>query len=222
MQQWPQTRLLLCLIAAAGFCLAQAVHPVTGRKIAPVMGVGGASWLERPEREAEEHPQEAVKLLKIQAGAVVADIGAGSGYYTALLAREVGSSGKVYATDLQPGMLKLLSQRFESEGVKNVELIQGTERETKLPATCCDMILLVDVYHEFSEPQAMLRDIKRALRPDGRLILLEFKKEDPSIPIRAEHKMSVKDVRAELEADGFRFDRVIPDLPWQHILIFRK
>ena len=134
MQQWPQTRLLLCSIAAAALCCAQAVHPVTGRKIAPVMGVGGASWLERPEREAEEHPQEAVQLLKITPGATIADIGAGSGYYTALLARETGPTGKVYATDLQPGMLKLLGQRLEAEGLKNVQLVPGTESETKLPA----------------------------------------------------------------------------------------
>lgn len=200
----------------------QERHPVTGRVYAGVMGVGGVPWLDRNEREREENPQLAVKLLEIPAGAAVADVGAGSGYYTELLSNRVGPSGKVYASDLQPGMLRLIRERIEKKGLTNVEVIQASEDNPRLPKDTLDLILLVDVYHEFSKPQEMLRALRAALKPGGRLVLLEFRKEDASVPIREEHKMSVAGVRAEVEPEGFRFERVLPDLPWQHILIFRK
>lgn len=200
----------------------QERHPVTGRVYAGVMGVGGAPWLDRNEREREENPQLAVKLLEIPTGAAVADVGAGSGYYTELLSNRVGPSGKVHASDLQPGMLRLIRERIEKKGLTNVEVVQASEDNPGLPKDRLDLILLVDVYHEFSKPQEMLRAMRAALKPGGRLVLLEFRKEDASVPIREEHKMSVAGVRAEVEPEGFRFERVLPDLPWQHILIFRK
>lgn len=201
---------------------AQLTHPVSGRQIAPVMGVGGAGWLERAERETEERPKLAIQLLDIEPGMVVADVGAGSGYYTVMLAAKVGSSGKVFASDIQRGMLDLLNRRLAREKIRNVETLLATGTDPKLPLASCDLILLVDVYHELSEPQAMLRKLRAALKPDGRLVLLEFRQEDPNVPIRPEHKMSVAVVRAELEPEGFRFEKVLPDLPWQHILVFRK
>ncbi|HEY3440832.1 MAG TPA: methyltransferase [Paludibaculum sp.] len=202
--------------------LAADTHPITGRRYAGVMGVGGAPWLERAERENEERPRVAVRLLNLKPGMIVADVGAGSGYYTELLAESVGPAGRVYATDIQPGMIALLRQRIARAKLTNVEPVLSTETETRLPAVALDLILLVDVYHEFSNPQEMLRQLRAALKPGGRLVLLEFRKEDPAVPIRPEHKMSIAEVRAELEPEGFTFDRVLPDLPWQHILIFHK
>jgi predicted methyltransferase len=220
-----QSHLLRLLVAAAALCVAlpaQQRHPVSGRAYAGVMGVAGADWLERAARESEEQPRKAVRLLELKPGMVVADIGAGSGYYTALLSAAVGPTGKVYANDVQAGMLELLRRRQEREGWRNVEVVAGAVDDPRLPANSLDLALLVDVYHEFSEPQAMLRRIREALKPGGRLVLLEFRKEDPAVPIRAEHKMSVAEVRAELEPEGFRFERGLPGLPWQHMLVFRK
>jgi predicted methyltransferase len=205
------------------FAAAQPLrHPVSGRLIAPVMGAAGAAWLDRSEREIEERPSLAVKLLRIDPGQTVADIGAGSGYYTELLSKAVGPTGKVYATELQPEMLRLLEQRIRRKRLANVETILSTETDPRLPASSIDLALLVDVYHEFAQPQAMLQGIRRALKPGGRLVLIEFRKEDPTVPIREEHKMSVAEARLEVEHEGFAFDRVLNDLPWQHILIFRK
>src|SRR6266852_5044206 len=164
---------LLLLWLAESIC-AQQVHPVTGRHIAPVMGIGGADWLVRPEREAEESPDAALDAIGIARGAVVADIGAGAGYFTWRLAERVGPTGKVYANDIQPAMLELL------------------------------------------------RKIRESLKPDGRMVLLEYRKEDPNVPIRPEHKMSVDEVRAEVQPEGFRFEKNLPTLPRQHILIFHK
>jgi ubiquinone/menaquinone biosynthesis C-methylase UbiE len=202
--------------------LAQATHPLTGRQIAPVMGAAGAGWLDRPEREAEEAPDQALDSLGIRAGMTVADVGAGTGYMALRMARRVGPTGKVYANDLQPEMLQKLRARSQREKLANVETVQGTEADPKLPSNTMDLVLLVDVYHEFSEPQAMLAKIRESLKPEGRLVLLEYRKEDPAIPIRIEHKMSVPEVRTEVEAEGFKLDRVIEKLPRQHIIVFRK
>ena len=201
--------------------LAQGTHPVSGRRIAAVMGHQGASWLERPEREAEEAPSKAIAALNIRPGQAVADIGAGSGYYSVLLSRAVGPIGRVYATDIQPEMLALLKKKIDREKLANVELVLGSETETRLPDAAIDLAIMVDVYHELAQPQAFLKSVRRALKKDGRLVLLEFRKEDARVPIREEHKMSIKEARQELEAEGFTFDRVIDVLPWQHILIFR-
>jgi predicted methyltransferase len=201
---------------------AQSEHPITGRRIAPTMGMGGADWLERSEREIEEMPETALEVIGIQPGMTVADVGAGVGYFTVRLARRVGPSGKVYANDVQPEMLTVLKDRAAKAKLTNIQTILGTEADPKLPKGAMDLVLLVDVYHEFSQPQKMLQHIRESLKPDGRLVLLEYRKEDPHIPIRSEHKMSVDEVKAELSAEGFRLEKVLKDLPRQHILIFRK
>ena len=196
------------------------VHPISGRRFASVMGWQGAEWLERSEREIEEEPDKALDALGTLAGATVADVGAGSGYFTVRLAARVGRNGRVYANDLQPEMLKMLGGRLARERVANVTLVQGTVDNPKLPAGSLDLVLMVDVYHEFSEPQKMLRAIRTALKPAGRLVLLEYRKEDPDVPIRFEHKMSVQEAKVELEAEGFRLAKVDGRLPRQHLLIF--
>jgi len=211
-------------ILALVFCVAafaQGVHPVTGRQYAGVMNAGGAGWLSRPEREFEEQPDKAVDLLGLSKGMTVADIGCGSGYMTWRLAVCVGPHGKVYANDIQPKMLDLLRQNMQHRKLINVEPVLGTADDPKLPSGALDLALLVDVYHEFSEPQTMLRQIRESLKPEGRLVLLEYRAEDPTVPIRPEHKMTVAQVKAEVEPEGYRQDRVLEDLPRQHILIFR-
>lgn len=195
-------------------------HPVSGRTIAGVMGHQGAAWLDRPERETEEAPSRAIRALRIEPGQVIADIGAGSGYYSLLLSKAVGPQGRIYATDIQPEMLAILERKLKAQSIDNVQLVLGTEQETRLPDASVDLAIMVDVYHELQHPQAFLQAVKRALKPGGQLVLIEFRKEDPNVPIREEHKMSVREARQELEAEGYRFDRVLNDLPWQHILVF--
>jgi ubiquinone/menaquinone biosynthesis C-methylase UbiE len=201
---------------------AQGVHPITGRHYAGVMGVGGADWLVRPEREGEEHPDEALDAIGIVAGSTVADIGAGAGYMTWRMAERVGPSGKVYANDIQAKMLDLLRHNMAERKLGNVTTVLGASDDPKLPRAAIDLVLLVDVYHEFSEPQRMLQHIRESLRTGGRLVLVEYRGEDPAVPIRPEHKMTVQQVKAELEPEGFRLDRVSEVLPRQHILIFKK
>jgi ubiquinone/menaquinone biosynthesis C-methylase UbiE len=215
--------LTLAILAAAGVAAlqAQARHPISGRAIAGVMSHEGAAWLERPERIREEQPERALDALAIPRGAIVADVGAGSGYYTVRLARRVGPSGKVYATDIQREMLALLERRVRRDDLRNVELVLGAEDDPRLPERTFDLVLLVDVYHELARPQAMLQRLRRALKPDGRLVLIEFRKEDRTVPIRYEHKMSEAEARQELEAEGYAFERNLDVLPWQHILVFR-
>jgi ubiquinone/menaquinone biosynthesis C-methylase UbiE len=201
---------------------ATGVHPISGRRYATVMDARGAEWLDRKERETEENPDEALSIIGIKKGSSVADIGAGSGYMTVRLSKRVGSNGVVYASDIQQPMLDILDKRLKSSRISNVQLVLGAPDDPKLPPASIDLALLVDVYHEFSQPQAMLRGIHEALKPGGRLVLLEYKKEDPSIPIRPEHKMSVSEAKMEVEPEGFRLGRVDDGLPWQHILIFNK
>ena len=215
-------RRIACLLLVAASVLAQNTHPITGRRYAGVMGTGGADWLVRPEREAEEEPDRALDLIGIAKGSTAADIGAGAGYMTWRLAERVGPSGKVYANDIQQGMLDLLRRNMRQRKLENVEPVLGAIDDPKLPEGVADLVLLVDVYHEFSEPQKMLRRIRASMRPDGRLVLLEYRAEDPKVPIRPEHKMTVAMVKAELEPEGFRLDKLLEDLPRQHILIFKK
>ncbi len=200
----------------------QGVHPITGRAYAGIMGPGGAGWLVRPERQAEERPDRALDSLGIARGSTVADIGAGAGYMTWRLAQRVGPAGRVYANDIQPGMLDLLRRNMEQRKLGNVETILGTVDDPRLPPGVLDLALLVDVYHEFSAPQQMLRHLRESLKPGGRMVLLEYRAEDPKVPIRPEHKMTVDQVKAEIEPEGFRLDRVVETLPRQHLLIFRK
>lgn len=219
----PSSRtLILAALLLSLPAFPQARHPVSGRMIAPVMGAAGADWLVRPERQLEENPELAIKLLSFKPGMMVADIGAGVGYYSLKIAKLVAPSGKVFATDVQPEMLRLLRKRLERSNVGNVVPVLSSATATGLAPNSIDLALLVDVYHEFANPQAMLRSIRQSLKPDGRLVLLEFRQEDPSVPIREEHKMSVATVRQELEPEGFVLEKLLPDLPWQHLLIFRK
>jgi len=213
-----------CLLAlgAASLLFGQGEHPVTGRQIAGVMGVQGADWLNRPEREKEENPEGALDALALKPGMIVADVGAGTGYMSLRMAKRVGPTGKVYSNDLQPEMLRRLRANAAKAGFTNIETVQGEEADPKLPAGQMDLVLLVDVYHEFSKPREMIDKIRESLKPTGRLVLLEYRKEDPKVPIREEHKMTVAEVKAELEPQGFVMSQVIETLPRQHILILTK
>ena len=215
-------RLLLLIALLAPILHAEDVHPITHRRIAGVMGPAGAPWLVRPERESEEQPDKALDALHIEKGSTVADIGAGVGYFTWRLESRVGATGTVYGEDIQPSMLTSLEKNMHDRKIANVRAVLGTIDDPKLPANSLDLVLLVDVYHEFSEPEKMLDHIRDALKPNGRLVLLEYRAEDPTVPIRPEHKMSVKTVRAEVEPEGLRFDQSIEVLPQQHIIVFRK
>ena len=212
----------LALGATLGVVAQTDVHPLSGRRFAPVMSAEGADWLDRSERRGEEDPDRALDLLAIPKGAAVADVGAGSGYMTVKLSTRVGPTGRVYATDIQPEMLRLLGRRLTIQQVTNVILVQGAVDDPRLPQSAVDLELLVDVYHEFSAPQAMLRHLRDALKSGGRLVLLEYRKEDPSIPIRPEHKMSVAEAKLEIEAEGYALSRIDESLPRQHVLVFTK
>jgi ubiquinone/menaquinone biosynthesis C-methylase UbiE len=224
----PTMRKLTMLLAlfAVMWSIATAqttgVHPISGRRFAEVMDASGASWLDRREREVEEAPDDALDIVGVKKGTAVADVGAGSGYMTVRLAKRVGPNGVVYATDIQPAMIDLLQKRLSSAKLTNVRPILGATDDPKLPADTIDLAIMVDVYHELSQPQAMLRHLRDALKAGGRLVLLEYRKEDPSIPIRPEHKMSVAEAKMELEAEGFKLNRVDDGLPRQHVLIFIK
>ena len=194
--------------------------PQAERTPSGVMGVAGADWLVRPERIEEERPDEMLAALEIAPGSVVVDIGAGVGYHTWRLANIVGPSGRVIAVDIQPAMLELLRGNIEERGLENVEIVLGTPTDPRLPDGEVDLVLMVDVYHEFSDYRAMLRAIRASLKPDGRVVLVEYRQEDPTVPILPLHKMSEQGVRSELEPMGFRFVENIDFLPWQHILIF--
>lgn len=214
--------LLGTVFATAQQIASPGVHPISGRRYALTMSYLGADWLDRSERVQEEEPDVALDALKLAPGSTVADVGAGSGYMTVRMAKRVGPAGKVYANDIQPQMLNLLRQRLDREKIANVELVLGTYDDPRLPANSVDLILMVDVYHEFSQPQAMLRRMRESLKTGGRLVLLEYRKEDPSIPIRPDHKMSVAEAKMEIEAEGFTLGSVDGRLPRQHILVFTK
>jgi precorrin-6B methylase 2 len=193
-----------------------------GREIALVMGHLAAGWLERPEREKEEAPAKLIDALKLRPGQVIADVGAGSGYFTFRLAERVGPKGKVLAVDIQPEMLALIRQRMQARNVANVEPIQGAETDPKLPAGAVDLVLMVDVYHEFSHPWEMTSAMIRALKPGGRLVFVEYRLEDPAVPIKLVHKMSQKQVLKEMVPHPLRHVATLDLLPWQHVIIFEK
>jgi len=186
------------------------------------MGLSGADWLDREEREREEQPEKAIAQFNLKPGMMVGDVGAGTGYYSVRMAKLIGPAGIVYANDIQPGMLDKLRERAAAANIANVVTVLGSETDPKLPPGKLDLVVLVDVYHELSRPQRMLEGIRDSLKPGGRLVLLEYRKEDPSVPIRPEHKMSVDEVKAEVTPEGFRFEKVVDKLPWQHIIFFRK
>lgn len=193
-----------------------------GRKIATVMSYAGADWLIRSQRIEEENPQKMLNSLKLKPGQTVCDLGCGNGYYTLELARRVGPEGKVYGVDIQPEMLRLLEHRAGEKGLENVELILSTPIDPKLPKASIDLILLVDVYHEFSYPEHMLGAMRKSLKPDGRVVLVEFRGEDPTVPILPLHKMTKAQVRRELEPNGYKLVEEFDELPWQHVMFFGK
>jgi protein-L-isoaspartate O-methyltransferase len=194
-----------------------------GREIARVMGFQGASWLERPERVKEEEPAKLIAALAVRPGMTVADVGAGSGYHAFLMSPLVGETGTVIASDIQPEMLELIAGRAKKDGVKNVRTVRGTETDPKLPAGGVDLILLVDVYHEFSHPFEMAEKMVAALKPGGRLVFVEFRLEDPKVPIKLVHKMTERQVVREMEAfPELEHTRTVGSLPWQHVIIFTK
>ena len=191
------------------------------REIAQVMGHLGANWLERPSREKEERTSLLIELLGVQTDSDVADIGAGTGYFTFPIARKA-SEGTVHAVDIQPEMLEFIEARKRHDQVSNVDAVLGRIDDASLPPDSIDIAFAVDAYHEFSNPWEMLQSIKRALRPGGTLILVEFRLEDPEVPIKRLHKMSEAQARRELEAAGFEWVRTDSALPRQHVLVFRK
>jgi ubiquinone/menaquinone biosynthesis C-methylase UbiE len=219
-------RVLIITVSAVLFLSCSATgqdkHPETDRPLAPMMGVLGAPWLDRPERLREERPDLAIKLLAVKPGMAVADIGAGTGYYTELLAKEVGETGKVYATEVQIGMLRYLEIRKKQKNLQNVEVVRGGMETTGLKENSIDLAIMVDVYHEFQKPVEMLADLMRALKPGGQVALIEYRKEDPNVPILEEHKMTEKQIRKELTAAGYEHVKTHHRLPWQHLVIFEK
>ena len=191
-----------------------------GREIARTMHWQGAPWLMRKVREEEERTSEMIKQLPLKEGMTVADIGSGNGYHTLMMAKLIGEKGKAFAVDIQPEMLRMLEERAEKAGVKNVTSIENRYWDADLPPGSVDLALMADVYHEFSHPEEMLASIKESLKPGGQVVLLEFRTEDPKVPIKPEHKMSKAQVIKELSTNGFKLVRSYDELPWQHLLFF--
>jgi SAM-dependent methyltransferase len=191
-----------------------------GREIAQTMHFTGAPWLVRENRQREEDCRLLLESLGIGPGQTVCDMGCGNGFYTIEMARLVGPTGVVYAIDVQLEMLQLLVRRAGQEGLFNIRPVLGTPVDPRLPKDAIDLVLCVDVYHEFSHPEAMLEKIRESLKDDGRLVLAEFRGEDPAVPIKPLHKMTKAQVRAELEPAGFAVAREFDRLPWQHLLFF--
>src|SRR5499426_3657512 len=192
-----------------------------GREIAHVMGFQGAEWLERPERIEEERPDQVVEQMKLKSTDVVADVGAGTGYFSFRISRVV-SQGKVFAVDLQPEMLAIIEKRKEQLKVDNVVALRGSEAEANLPENSVDVALLVDVYHEFSFPREMMLSVVKALKPGGRVVQIEYRGEDPKVPIKRVHKMTVAQCRKEMAAVGLVWKETKNFLPQQHFIVYEK
>ncbi len=233
MQKFKPSILLFAFLSLSIFSLGQDRYKIKagdpnginkwymGRQIAQVMSHYGIDWLERPEREKEENTSLLLKNLVVKPGMMIADIGAGSGYHSALLSKMVGS-GKVFAVDVEPEMIAYLSERIKQEKLSHIVPVLSTEQKLPLPENTIDMMLLVDVYHEFSYPYEMTLSMRAALKPGGKLVLVEFRSEDLTVPIKTIHKMSEAQAIKEFKAAGFVFDKNIDNLPWQHCMIFTK
>ena len=223
-------------VVAVALALAAALAPLAaavaqapgepgvfkGRKIAEVMSYRGAPWLERATRIEEEHPDELMAALPVEAGMLVVDIGCGSGYYARRLAAAVGPEGSVLCNDIQPEMLRIATELAADAGVANMSTVLGTESDARLPEGEVDLMLLVDVYHEFSEPQAMLQSMRAALAPDGVIALAEFRLEGRSARhIKLEHRMSIEQVMKEWLPAGYELVERVDSLPTQHLFLFR-
>lgn len=207
---------------AASDSIAQGPPRYKGRVIAPVMSASGADWLNRPEREKTEMPDRLLDALEIKPGMTVADVGAGIGYFSWRIARRVGPEGRVLAVEIQPEMLERLGVEMRKRNISNVRSILGTPVDPILPAQSVDLVLMVDVYHEFQHPEEMVAKIRNSLKEDGRMVVVEYRGEDPTVPIRPEHKMTVKQVLLEILPMGFRLQSRLDFLPWQHVFIFVK
>ena len=192
-----------------------------GREIAHVMGAAGADWLERNNRNEEENSDSAIAKLPLLPNSVVADIGAGTGYYTFRIAQRI-PAGKVYAVDVQDEFVQYLNDKKKQLKASNVQVVKGSEQSPNLPDTSVDIAIMVDVYHELEYPQEVLQALRKALKPTGRILLLEYRAEDPEIAIKELHKMSVTQVNKEMEANGFKLVERLEFLPIQHWLLYEK
>lgn len=190
-----------------------------GRRIAQTMSFHGASWLIRSEREQEERPSQVLPQLGLKPGMTVCDMGCGNGFYSIEMAKQV-APGDVLAVDIQQEMLHLLKLRAEEAGVDNIKPLLGTAVDPQLAPASVDLVLMVDVYHEFSHPRQMLAAIRQSLKPGGQVALLEYREEDPRVPIKPEHKMSKRQILQEYSANGFRLAKEYDQLPWQHLMFF--
>jgi ubiquinone/menaquinone biosynthesis C-methylase UbiE len=214
--------LLTTAVAAEDFVIPPPLTEYKGRQIAQTMHYLGAPWLTRESRQREEDCETLLKALKIKPGDVVCDLGCGNGFYTLKLARLVGERGKVVAVDIQREMLELLKEAAAAERIENIEPVFGTVIDPKLPDASIDLVLLVDVYHEFSHPEHMLAAIRRSLKPTGRVALAEFRAEDPLVPIKPLHKMSKEQIMKEFPPNGFTLVEEFDELPWQHLMFFQR
>jgi ubiquinone/menaquinone biosynthesis C-methylase UbiE len=217
---------LLVLFTFASFA-EQKINTVKpkvymGRQIAWTMHCNAAHWLTRTEREKEENTSEMLRELKLKPEMTIADVGCGNGYHAITMAKSVGEKGKVLCVDVQKPMLDMLQKRAKEAGVKNCVSILGEFTDPKLPKNSVDLILLVDAYHEFTEPEAMLKKMRESLKDDGVIVLVEFRKEDKSFPIKEDHKMYKEQMLKELKANGFKVARSYDKLPWQHMVFFAK
>ena len=192
-----------------------------GREISQVMGHRGARWLERPERARNEKPALLVDSMALAPDAVVADLGAGTGYFTFRIAPRV-PEGRVFAVDIQPEMLDIIRDTIAAQGINNVTPVKGTVQDPSLPADSVDAALMVDAYHEFSHPREMMRNLREALVPGGRVYLVEYRKEDPNIPIKPLHKMTEAQSKEEMRAVGLEWVETKEMLPRQHFMVFQK
>ncbi len=193
-----------------------------GREIAQVMGPGGIEWLDRPGREEEEHPDKVIDALNLRPGEIVADLGAGSGYFTFRIAPRVGETGRVLAVEIQEEMLSTLRTRAAALKTANVEVVQGSEIDPHLPGAGVNLVLVVDVYHELAYPFEVMTKVRESLKPGGQVVFVEYRKEDPEVPIKDVHKMSVEQLEKEMKAVGLVRVRTVETLPLQHIVIFEK
>jgi len=199
----------------------QGVTKYLGRRVAQPMGYMHMNWLSRPERIQEENPQEMLSQLGLKDGLVVCDLGSGDGYHTLQMAPRVGPKGKVIAVDIQPQMLQELSRKLAEKQLENVETVLGELWDPRLPENGVDLVLMVDVYHEFSHPVQMLAALRKALKPSGLIALVEFRAEDPTVLIRAEHKMSKAQILKEYQSNGFKVAKEYDKLPWQHLMFMQ-
>lgn len=232
----PILLLCLCLLGSLSSLLSAQDEPARkrkprqprplteymGREIAMTMHYAGAEWLIRNEREREERCSLLLDNLGLRTGMTVCDMGCGNGFYALPIAKLLGPRGRVLAVDIQPEMLFLMRERMELEGVNNITPILGSVADPYLPESTVDLVMLVDVYHEFGFPEEMLAAIRKSLKPDGRVVLVEFRAEDDDVPIKPEHKMTKKQVNRELIANGFKLDSEFDELPWQHVMFFKS